>query len=232
MRLALFPFLSIIIGLICLGMVVWPLVSWQISFAFGDFDQGEIVSPVPDLKSFSVAQGQLPRASGFGLILIGASNILPSSPPPPAFSGLDKRTFIDQFSLSIPKLGIEQARVKVDVDKIDDALGLFPGTALPGEDGNAFVSGHSVLPQFFNPEDYKKIFSTLPELEEGDEVLVNIAGVEYLFLVETKKVVAPDDVSVLGPPTAGKYLTLMTCVPPGTSLKRLIVVCKLAVKSG
>jgi sortase A len=88
------------------------------------------------------------------------------------------------------------------------------------------------LPQFFDPEDYKKIFSTLPEIEEGDEVLVNIAGVEYLFLVETKKVVAPDDVSVLTPPTAGKYLTLMTCVPPGTSLKRLIVVCKLAVKSG
>lgn len=228
-QLGIFPFLSIVVGLVCLGMVVWPLVSWQLSFAFGDFDREEIISPVPDLKSFSSAGGQLPKASGFGMILLSSSNILPSPPPPSTASGFDKKTFISEFFLSVPKLGVDQARVKVDTNDIDDALGLFPGTALPGEEGNAFISGHSVLPQFFNPEDYKKIFSTLPQLEEGDEVLVNIAGVEYRFLVETKKVVAPDDVSVLSPPGSGKYLTLMTCVPPGTGLKRLVVICRLAI---
>lgn len=231
-QLGILPFLSIVVGLVCLGMVVWPLVSWQFSFAFGNFDQGDIISPVPDLKSFSSPSGQLPKASGFGLILLSSSNVLPSPSPAPAASGFDKKTFISEFFLSVPKLGIDQARVKVDANEIDDALGLFPGTALPGEEGNAFISGHSVLPQFFNPEDYKKIFSTLPQLEEGDEALVNIAGVEYRFLVETKKVVAPDDVSVLTPPASGKYLTLMTCVPPGTSLKRLVVICRLATAGG
>lgn len=227
-KLRIFPLLSIIIGLVCLGMVVFPMITWQISFAFGDFNQEKIVSPVPDLDSFSVAGGQLPKASGFGLILLSSANILPPPPLPPT-SGFDKKAFISEFTLSIPKLKIFDANVKVDSENFDQFLALFPGTALPGEEGNAFISGHSVLPQFFNPEDYKKIFSTLPQLEIGDEVLVNIAGVEYRFLVESKRVVDPDDVSVLAPPTLGKYLTLLTCVPPGTSLKRLVVVCKLAV---
>ena len=221
------PLLSIVLGLVCLGMVVWPMVTWQISFAFGDFDQEKIISPVPDLSALSSVGNQLPKASGFGLILLSSFNILPSPPPPPLVSGFDKKAFISEFTLSVPKLKIYQAKVKVDSENMDQALALFPGTALPGEEGNAFITGHSVLPQFFNPQDYKKIFSTLPQLEEGDEVLVNIAGVEYRFLVESKKVVNPDDVSALQPPAPGKYLTLMTCVPPGTSLKRLVVICKL-----
>lgn len=203
------------------------MITWQVSFAFGDFNQEKIISPVSDLTSLSAVGSQLPRASGFGLILLSSANILPPSPSPPV-SGFDRKTFISEFTLSIPKLKINEAKVKVDSENFDNFLALFPGTALPGEEGNAFISGHSVLPQFFNPKDYKKIFSTLPQLEKGDEVLVNIAGVEYRFLVESKKVVNPDDVSALAPPAPGKYLTLMTCVPPGTSLKRLVVVCKLA----
>lgn len=229
-KLGFFPLLSVVVGLVCLGMVVWPLVAWQVSFVFGDFKQEEVISPVPDLTSLPVAGSQPPKFSGFGLILLSSSNILPPSPPPVA--GFDKKAFISEFTLSVPKLEIYDAKVKVDSESFDDFLALFPGTALPGEEGNAFISGHSVLPQFFNPEDYKKIFSTLPQMEVGDEILVNISGVEYRFLVDSKEVVEPDDVSVLTAPLSGKYLTLMTCVPPGTSLKRLVVVSKLAVSGG
>lgn len=224
------PLLSVVIGLVCLGMVVWPMAAWQISFVFGDFKQEEIISPVPDLTSLPVAGSQPSESSGFGLILLSSSNILPPSPPP--VDGFDKKAFISEFTLSVPKLEIYDAKVKVDSEGFDNFLALFPGTALPGEEGNAFISGHSVLPQFFNPKDYKKIFSTLPQIEAGDEILVNIAGVEYRFLVDSKEVVEPDDVSVLIPPSSGKYLTLMTCVPPGTSLKRLVVICKLAASGG
>jgi LPXTG-site transpeptidase (sortase) family protein len=41
--------------------------------------------------------------------------------------------------------------------------------------------------------------------------------------------VDPKDVSVINPPDgSGRYLTLMTCVPPGFNAKRLIVLAKLA----
>jgi sortase A len=226
----LFSLFCLVFGLVLLGYVLLPLFWWQFSFAFGEFSQDEIISPIPDFSpSFSLDKS-LSKVSGFGLILLASSNVSPS-PLPLSVSKFDKKTFISEFTLSIPKLKIYDARVRVDSEKFDDSLALFPGTALPGgEDGNAFVSGHSSI--FSNPEDYKSIFSALPRLEKGDEVLVNMIGVEYRFLVESKKVVEPSDLSVISPPQSGKSLTLMTCVPPGTRLKRLVVICKLVTEGG
>lgn len=133
-----------------------------------------------------------------------------------------------EFYVTIPKLKINKATAKIDSLNFYDNLSHFPGTALPGENGNVFVTGHSVLPQFSNPEDYHKIFTELPELEVGDVVDVDYLGNRFRYVVQYKKVVNPRDVSVLKPISKGsKNLTLMTCVPPGTSLKRLVVIASL-----
>ena len=57
------------------------------------------------------------------------------------------------FYLSIPKLRIKDALVETNAPSLnpDEALGHYTGTALPGEVGNAFIYGHSVLPWFYNP---------------------------------------------------------------------------------
>lgn len=134
----------------------------------------------------------------------------------------------EEFYLTIPKLEITGAIVKTDTIKFYDNLGLFPGSALPGEEGNAFITGHSVLPQFNDPTNYREIFTNLPKLEIGDTVFAQVQGKTYQYVVQYKKVVDPSDTSVLAPIARGaKTLTLMTCVPPGTSFKRLIVVTSL-----
>jgi sortase A len=99
----------------------------------------------------------------------------------------------------------------------------YPQTALPGQLGNAVVFGHSVLPQFFNPKSYLTIFSTLFRLKIGDEISINFDGVEYKYKVEEMYEVQPTDLSVLEQRYDGKYLTLITCTPPGTYLRRLVV---------
>ena len=94
--------------------------------------------------------------------------------------------------------------------------------------GNSFITGHSILPQFADPKDYKAIFTELPKLGIGDEVLIDLGDKTIRFVVQYSKVVEPDDLSVLGPITQnGRNLTLMTCVPPGTNTKRLVVVTSL-----
>lgn len=133
-----------------------------------------------------------------------------------------------EFYISVPKLKIDKAQAKVDTLNFKENLSHFPGTVLPGEVGNAFVTGHSVLPQFADPKDYNAIFTKLPSLKVGDEVYVDIEGKNLKFLVQFSKVVDPHDLSVLSPISpAGRNLTLMTCVPPGTSSKRLVVVTTL-----
>jgi|SRR3989344_1690791 len=133
-----------------------------------------------------------------------------------------------EFYLTIPKLKIEKAHVLVDTLVFTNNLSHFPGSALPGDIGNSFITGHSILPQFNNPKDYNAIFTKLPTLEVGDEIFVEVLGKTLKYVVQYSKVIDPKDISVLAPISAkGRNLTLMTCVPPGLSTKRLVVISSL-----
>ncbi|MBD3365936.1 sortase [candidate division WWE3 bacterium] len=133
------------------------------------------------------------------------------------------------FTLSIPALGIEDALVEVNAASLDpkEALGHYPGSGLPGETGNSFIFGHSVLPWFFNPKNYKTIFSTLDQLKVGDEIFIEFNGARLTYRVETSEILYPDQVAPLKEVKPDflneSTITLMTCVPPGTKMKRLLV---------
>lgn len=132
-----------------------------------------------------------------------------------------------QYSISIPKLKIDQAVVKVGSLDLKKSLIQYPQTALPGQFGSPVIFGHSVLPQFFNPKSYLTIFSTLYKLKQSDEILINFDNVEYKYLVEEMYEVASTDLSVLEQRFDGRYLTLITCTPPGTYLRRLVIKARI-----
>jgi len=139
-----------------------------------------------------------------------------------------KEARAEKFYMTIPKLDIKNAVAMVDSLNFYENLSHFPGSALPGEPGNVFVTGHSALPQFAKPDDYRGIFSKLGDLEVGDVVDIEFDGNRYRYLVQYKKIVDAKDLSVLKPISKGaKNLTLMTCVPPGTSIKRMVVIAGL-----
>lgn len=134
----------------------------------------------------------------------------------------------DEFKISVPSIKIEEARVIADTNDFEKNLAHLPGTALPGEKGNVFITGHSSLPQLYKKDNYKAIFAHLPEIKKGDEILVDTGGQRFTYRVQSLKVVDPKDTWVINPPDdEGRYLTLMTCVPPGLYLKRLVVLAKL-----
>ena len=134
---------------------------------------------------------------------------------------------VTAYTLSIPKLGIKDAYVVIGGDDLNHSLVHYGGTALPGENGNGVIFGHSVLPQFFNQKNYKTIFSTIPTLEIGDSIYINYDSVTYQYKVERLTVHEPDDLSVLEQQYDDSYITLVTCVPPGTFWQRLNVRARL-----
>ncbi len=141
----------------------------------------------------------------------------------------DRPAPYSQFLMSIPSLKIDQAKVLVDTNNLNGGgLSHLPGSALPGEKGNIFISGHSALPQVFKGEkNYGSIFANLNQLKDGDGINIS-AGADFKYQVIGLRVVDPKDLSVIVPPDSqGRYLTLMTCVPPGLNVKRLIVLAKL-----
>lgn len=140
-------------------------------------------------------------------------------------AGIDYQ--IKYYKLSIPKLKVKDAVVEVGGEDLSKNLIHFGGTALPGKPGNAVIFGHSTILSLYNPKNYITIFSYLPTLKKGDEVLVDYDGITYKFKVEEIFEVKPDAVQILEQKDDNSYITLVTCVPPGTYARRLIVRAKL-----
>lgn len=97
----------------------------------------------------------------------------------------------------------------------------YAGTALPGEPSNVVIVGHSSN-DWWEPGNYKFVFALLDKLAPGDQIQINYQKRKYVYQVAGSKVVEPTEISVLQP-TTQPILTLITCTPPGTSWKRLII---------
>jgi sortase A len=130
----------------------------------------------------------------------------------------------------IPKINVE-VPVVYGVDTIDDnavenalesGVVHYADTAMPGQDGNLVIVGHSSN-NIFNKGKYKFAFVLLSRLENGDTFYIQKDGKRYTYQVYKKEIVAPDNVSVLGPAEKPATATLITCDPPGTSTNRLVV---------
>lgn len=224
-KLKYFSLTIVILGVILLGNAVYPIVYYQL-FVSPRFARTLLT---PDPQALLVQNfGFAPSGNNVNFALGDQVNL--ENLTQPIFTQDSNIQIVNQettsYFLSIPKLKIEKAKVVVGVD-LKNSLAQYPGTSLPGTLGNPVIFGHSVLPQFFNPKNYMTIFSTLPTLQPGDEILIDLNNIRYKYIVEKMIEVSPDDVSVLAQRYDDYYLTLVTCVPPGTYLKRLLVRARL-----
>lgn len=134
---------------------------------------------------------------------------------------------ITHYTISIPRLKISNAVVEIGGTKVKESLVQYPGTALPGEFGDTVIFGHSMLPILYNPKNYHSIFSLIPTLAKGDKVHVYFDGIEYVYEVFSYREVKPEEVNVLEQRFDEQHLSLITCVPAGTYLRRGIIKARL-----
>ncbi len=220
-------YISLTVGSIFLFWSFYPIVSFEIYSRL--FIQNNLSTPVPKLNEVSAI---LQASSVLGSFTNVSNNLrdftqadlwFPMRPQ----GTLSQNLSVKEYTLSIPKLNIKNARVVVGGEDLDKSLIHYLPQSLPGEYGNVVIFGHSTLPQLYNSKDYKTIFTFLPSLEKEDKIYVTVNGITYEYAVNDMVVVNPDQVSVLDQRTDASYLTLITCVPPGTWWKRLVVRAKL-----
>jgi len=70
------------------------------------------------------------------------------------------------------------------------------------------------------------IFSRLNSIDIGQEVIITRDKEILTYVVRNKKIVAPDDFSILRTHNNKETVTLMTCWPLGIGTKRLVVVAE------
>lgn len=139
--------------------------------------------------------------------------------------GPDAKLIIPKINVDVPAIyGIGN-----DYDSQMDAMSkgvahfCIPGAcSTPGQIGNTVLSGHSSN-DILDSGDYKFIFAQLDKLDTGDTIYANYQGKRYTYTVTKKEVVLPTEVNKLVYPTDKPVLTLITCTPLGTALKRLLI---------
>lgn len=143
----------------------------------------------------------------------------------------DNRLVIPKLGKSVPLVNMSAENIEgenwADLEKqiqsgLQQGVVHYPGTASPGQVGNVFITGHSSYYPWA-PGQFKDVFAVLGQLEIGDEYYVYYDQKKYTYKVREKYEVTPDNVNVLQQPHDKKVSTLMTCVPVGTTLRRLII---------
>ena len=208
-----------LVGSSFLFLAIFPIAKFQFEYS-GKFKQ--IIDPTSSASSNrgSILGNNTDYTQLSNWFVNSQENLLPTSQI--------NDSSVSTYNLSIPKLKIKDAVVTLGSMDLEKSLIQYPQTALPGQLGNTVIFGHSVLPQFFNSKNYLTIFSTLYKLEQGDEIDLQYDRSTYKYIVEEMYEVQPTNLSVLEQRFDDKTLTLITCSPPGTYIRRLVIKATLS----
>lgn len=130
------------------------------------------------------------------------------------------------IGIVIPTIGVNSHIVEIGT-RFDDggvlvwetaafAVGHHSDSANPGEPGNIVLTGH------ISSRNSGAVFKRLPDISEGDPIVLYTGESHFLYRVTGKEVVLPGAIEV-AKATEGQVLTLITCVPDGVYTHRLVV---------
>ena len=142
---------------------------------------------------------------------------------------IDRQVLTKSLYIEIPKINVA-SQIIPNVDpfneteyrkSLENGIAHAKNTSLPEEKGTTFLFAHSSDTPWRITR-YNIAFFRLPELKRGDSINIFRNGKTYKYKVSDKKTVWPNEVNYLLN-TQKDQLILQTCVPIGTSLKRLLV---------
>jgi sortase A len=117
--------------------------------------------------------------------------------------------------IQIPKIGLVHPIFEgVTLTVIDHGPGHWPGSAVPGQLGNAVFAGHRVT--------HTHPFLRINELVPDDQIIFKMANGTFIYKVTGHQIVTPKDVHIVDP-TPDATLTLFACHPPHQAIQRYVV---------
>lgn len=138
----------------------------------------------------------------------------------------DDRIIIPKVNINIPivwnAIASDQNSLNRAMDNGAAWFNVQGASAKPGEKGNSVFSAHSSN-DWLDGGDYKFAFAPLVKLKQGDLVYINYQGTRYTYAITHTQEVKPTQVDALRLGEDKPYITLITCVPLGTALNRLLV---------
>ncbi len=168
------------------------------------------VNPLPDVKAEQILS-------------------VPSSLQENALPLLPAKSYL----LKIPKVGVsapviipEAEDTQAVLAAMEKGVGLYPDSALPGNNGRSIILGHSSRASWYRG-DYAYVFALLSKLETGDEFSITTENSEFRYRVFAKNVLSPEETNrLLADIPADSEIALITCYPIGSASHRTIIQAK------
>lgn len=202
-------------GLLILVVVLGPLIKAEASYRF-DKIRG-VKRVVPTIITSEPTQT---TPASFAEVSFISEVITPLS--------VDFGIVIEKINANAKVLpNVNPANEAEYVTALTQGVAHAKGTNFPGEVGNTYLFSHSTDAPW-NVVRFNAVFYLLRELELGDRVVIFYQGRRFDYIVFDKVVAEASDISYLTNRYDKPVLTLQTCDPPGTLLKRLVVRAKLA----
>ncbi|MEI8230557.1 MAG: sortase [Candidatus Peregrinibacteria bacterium] len=100
----------------------------------------------------------------------------------------------------------------------------YPHSVQPGQRGSLIIVGHSSPLSTTDDSGISgRIFSRVPELKTGDQIIVRNADRTFTYVVYETSIVNAEETSLLEQQQDASQLTLITCYPVGSTKQRFIV---------
>ena len=141
----------------------------------------------------------------------------------------------NDFALVIPKIGVNM-RILPNIDPFDaktyqkalsQGVAHAVGTSTPSQGKNTVLFAHST-DNFYNANRYNAVFYLLSKLLVGDSIFIVEDGRIYEYAVVSNSVVDAGEMGYMEQ-NMENVVTLITCWPPGTTLKRRVVIGKMII---
>jgi sortase A len=140
-----------------------------------------------------------------------APRTTPTPPPPERVP----TPLVKVGEIHIPKIGLVHPMYEgVTLTVVDHGPGHWPGSAMPGQLGNAVIAGHRVT--------HSHPFRHLDKLVPGDEIIFRTEAGEFTYRVTGQQIVGSRDTWIVNP-TPDATVTLFACHPPGSARQRIVV---------
>ncbi|EDS78597.1 sortase [Clostridium botulinum C str. Eklund] len=121
--------------------------------------------------------------------------------------------------IDIPSIDLQSVIVEgMKKEQLRYYLCHFEDTAMPGENGNFSIAGHS---SFI----YNEILNNLYKVNVGDVIKLTTKKGEFNYFITKKFIVEPNEIEVLEQNENKKTMTIVTCSNRGK--KRLIVTAEI-----
>jgi sortase A len=125
-------------------------------------------------------------------------------------------------TLEIPKIGLVTPIFHgITMRNIDLGPSHWPGTPMPGENGNTVFPGHRIT--------HTHPFRNIDKLVPGDQAIFTVNGVRSVYVVTGSQIVRPTQMEIINP-TPTPTATIFGCHPPGSASFRYVV--KMALVEG